>query len=100
MYFCELPTTLRAAFDGQPAVSRKRIQINLRKFGYEEAIDSLYERGTAEASMIFNLKCPNFDLTKTENAEALIKTVQRSIAFDVNQADTSHDATGEQKSTF
>jgi hypothetical protein len=76
VYFCELPAVLRNAFNDLPEMQRKKVQINLREYGYEKTIDGLYGRGTAEALMIFNKKCFDYDLTKSERSNELIKELQ------------------------
>ena len=82
VYFCELPAVLRNAFNDLAEMQRKKVQINLRKYGYEKAIDGLYGRGTAEALMIFNKKCFDYDLTKSERSNKLIQALQslRSVS--------------------
>ena len=82
VYFCELPAVLRSAFNGLAEMQRKTVQINLREYGYEKAIDGLYGRGTAEALMIFNKKCFDYDLTNSERSNKLIQALQslRSVS--------------------
>ena len=79
VYFCELPAVLRNVFNDLPEMQRKKVQVNLREYGYEKAIDGLYGRSTAEALMIFNKKCLDYDLTKSERSNELIQAVQSLI---------------------
>ena len=94
VYFCEPPAVFRAAFSNQSAIHRKRIQIKLRKFGYEKEIDGLYGPGTAEALLVFNIQCTKYDLANQENAEKLIKIILTSDGFKSDYQDIYEVASG------
>ena len=75
VYFCQPPAVLRTAFNDHSEMQRKRIQIELRNFGYGKAIDGLYGKGTAEALIVFNQQCQNYDLNAGDSAEKLFQAV-------------------------
>ena len=75
VYFCQPPAVLRTVFNAHSEMHRKRIQIKLRNFGYKKTIDGLYGKGTAEALIVFNQQCQNYDLTKGKSAEKLFQAV-------------------------
>jgi len=57
-------------------------------------IDGLYGRGTAEALLVFNIQCRNYDLTNPENSDKLIEIIMTENGLRSDYQDIYEVASG------